>query len=127
VQPGQIFVMGDHRLVSQDSRCQGQVPIDNIIGRAFLIVWPNDRWNSLSAPETFRDVPPAAVTGAEEPTPGAAGGYGAAGGSSHGSPVPDLPAVPLPVLVLFLIRRSDWACSRGSALAGCASHRRLSE
>ena len=53
VAPGNMFVMGDHRLVSQDSRCQGQVPIENIIGRAFVIVWPSDRWASLSAPDTF--------------------------------------------------------------------------
>src|SRR5262245_8311833 len=33
VEPGQMFVMGDNRLVSRDSRCQGQVPIDNVIGR----------------------------------------------------------------------------------------------
>jgi signal peptidase I len=62
VQPGQMFVMGDHRQVSQDSRCQGQVPIDNVIGRAFVIVWPNDRWNGLPQPGTFVAVPqPAAA------------------------------------------------------------------
>jgi signal peptidase I len=121
VEPEQIFVMGDHRLVSQDSRCQGQVPIGNIIGRAFVVVWPNDRWHSLAAPETFRDVPPAAAADPDAgQTPGAAG-------ASGGSPVPELPAVLLPVLVLSLVRRSDWACSRGSALVACASHRRLSE
>ena len=47
VQPGQMFVMGDHRLVSRDSRCQGQVPISNIIGRAVAIVWPSSRWADL--------------------------------------------------------------------------------
>jgi signal peptidase I len=57
VEPGQIFVMGDHRLVSQDSRCQGQVPIENVIGRAFVIVWPSGRWASLSVPPTFENVP----------------------------------------------------------------------
>lgn len=57
VQPGEVFVMGDHRQVSQDSRCQGQVPIDNIIGRASLIVWPHGRWDSLPAPDTFDTVP----------------------------------------------------------------------
>jgi signal peptidase I len=68
VQPGQIFVMGDHRQVSQDSRCQGQVPIDNVIGRAFLIVWPSSRWSSLPAPGTFDTVPqPVAVGGAPAP------------------------------------------------------------
>ncbi|HEX6498940.1 MAG TPA: signal peptidase I [Micromonosporaceae bacterium] len=57
VEPGQMFVMGDHRLVSQDSRCQGQVPIDNIIGRAFVIVWPSGRWGTLPVPPTFAKVP----------------------------------------------------------------------
>lgn len=56
VAPGNLFVMGDHRLVSQDSRCQGQVPIDNVIGRAFIIVWPYSRWNTLSVPSTFDGV-----------------------------------------------------------------------
>ncbi|XAN47224.1 signal peptidase I [Micromonospora oryzae] len=63
VPPGQIFVMGDHRLVSQDARCQGPVPIDNVVGRAFAVVWPSSRWASLPVPETF-----ATVTG---PTPAA--------------------------------------------------------
>lgn len=59
VEPGQLFVMGDHRGVSQDSRCQGQVPIDNVIGRAFVVVWPSSRWASLSVPATFEGVPTA--------------------------------------------------------------------
>jgi signal peptidase I len=59
VEPGSLWVMGDHRLVSQDSRCQGQVPIDNVIGRAFIIVWPYDRWSGLSTPSTFDSVPQA--------------------------------------------------------------------
>jgi signal peptidase I len=59
VEPGQMFVMGDHRLVSQDSRCQGQVPIDNVIGRAFVIVWPSGRWDWLTTPATFSKIPPA--------------------------------------------------------------------
>lgn len=62
VDPGHVFVMGDHRAVSQDSRCQGQVPIDDIIGRAFVIVWPSGRWGGLSAPDVFESVaaaPPA--------------------------------------------------------------------
>ncbi len=57
VPPGQLFVMGDHRIVSQDSRCQGTVPIENVIGRAFVIVWPSGRWDTLSVPETFQNVP----------------------------------------------------------------------
>ncbi|SBT53194.1 signal peptidase I [Micromonospora auratinigra] len=57
VPPGQIFVMGDHRLVSQDARCQGPVPIDNVVGRAFMIVWPQQRWTSLPVPDTFAKLP----------------------------------------------------------------------
>ena len=57
VPPGQLFVMGDHRIVSQDSRCEGTVPIDNVIGKAFVIVWPSGRWGGLDVPNTFDDVP----------------------------------------------------------------------
>jgi signal peptidase I len=57
VPPGQLFVMGDHRIVSQDSRCEGTVPIENVIGRAFIIVWPSSRWASLGVPDTFTHVP----------------------------------------------------------------------
>jgi signal peptidase I len=66
VPPGQIFVMGDHRFVSQDARCQGPVPIHNVIGRAFTIVWPYARWGSLSVPPTFDKVPKAVAA----PAPG---------------------------------------------------------
>lgn len=57
VEPGHMFVMGDHRLVSQDSRCQGQVPIENVIGRAFAVVWPSSHWGGLGVPDTFKNVP----------------------------------------------------------------------
>src|SRR5689334_500673 len=54
VPEGEMFVMGDHRLVSQDARCQGPVPIDNVIGRAFVVVWPTSRFTSLSVPEVWQ-------------------------------------------------------------------------
>ncbi|MFD0822183.1 signal peptidase I, partial [Micromonospora zhanjiangensis] len=57
VPQGQLFVMGDHRSISQDARCQGPIPIDNVIGRAVVIVWPYPRWASMSVPPTFADVP----------------------------------------------------------------------
>ncbi|WP_239162493.1 signal peptidase I [Paractinoplanes rishiriensis] len=54
VPQGEMFVMGDHRSVSQDARCQGPVPIKNVIGRAFVIVWPSDRFTSLSVPDVWK-------------------------------------------------------------------------
>ncbi|WP_307797528.1 signal peptidase I [Actinomadura barringtoniae] len=59
VQPGQLWVMGDHREVSSDSRAHrgdpggGTIPIDHVIGRAFVIVWPLNRIDTLPIPKTF--------------------------------------------------------------------------
>jgi signal peptidase I len=43
----QLFVMGDNRANSSDSRTWGFVPMDNIIGRAELIYWPPQNWALL--------------------------------------------------------------------------------
>jgi signal peptidase I len=44
---GAVFVMGDNRCESDDSRVFGVVPTSTIIGRAFMIVWPLKRWHAL--------------------------------------------------------------------------------
>jgi signal peptidase I len=57
VQAGYVFVLGDDRLISQDSRCAGQVPIEDIVGHAVAVAWPSGRWVWLSVPPSFDRVP----------------------------------------------------------------------
>lgn len=42
VPDGQVFVMGDNRDHSHDSRFWGTVPIDDILGKAFILYWSWD-------------------------------------------------------------------------------------
>jgi len=61
---GRIWVMGDHREASQDSRWhqdlegQGTVPLDDVVGRAVAVIWPLSRAGWLgNHPDTFDAVP----------------------------------------------------------------------
>jgi signal peptidase I len=54
VPEGRLWVMGDHRGESSDSRDNGTVPVDKVIGRAFVVVWPPTRVKSLPVPDLTR-------------------------------------------------------------------------
>lgn len=54
--PGELFVMGDHRDGSVDSRAFGVIRVEDVIGRAVIRFWPPSSLGILQTP-TYPDVP----------------------------------------------------------------------
>ena len=48
--PDELFVMGDHRESSADSRAFGPIKVSSVVGRAFLRYWPASTFGILARP-----------------------------------------------------------------------------
>ncbi|WP_438363645.1 signal peptidase I [Streptomyces marincola] len=75
---GELWVMGDHRQDSLDSRFHqnlsgGTVPVSEVVGRAVVIAWPVGRWSTLPVPDGYGAVGDAAAAALSPAALGVAG------------------------------------------------------
>ncbi|MCU1676408.1 MAG: lepB [Frankiales bacterium] len=71
VPPGQLFVMGDNRERSEDSRVHGTIPLSSVVGRAVFVMWPASHWKGLPVPSAVADVGTSPAAGALAGAPSA--------------------------------------------------------
>ncbi|OAH14778.1 signal peptidase I [Streptomyces jeddahensis] len=120
VPQGRLWVMGDHRANSADSRYHrdeafsGTVSEDEVVGRALVIAWPVSHWSTLEEPETYASVPDASSgsTTALEPS------HRLASADLNGLiPLPSPAELPLVMGVVGLRRTGRWL--RHGVRSGC--------
>lgn len=64
VPEGRLWVMGDNRSNSEDSRFhqgdagKGSIPDSAVVGKVWAVVWPLSRWDRMEQPETYSELGP---------------------------------------------------------------------
>ncbi len=117
VPQGRLWVMGDHRANSADSRYHrsekygGTVSEKSVVGRAVGIVWPFGHWTRLREPNTYASVPDGTATAT-------AASHRVASSDRNGMiPLPTPAELPLVMGVVGLRRR--WRGRRHKVRSGC--------
>ena len=111
VPTGRLWVMGDHRSVSWDSRGHmsdpgdGTIPENHVVGRAFVIVAPISRWRILPIPATFQQPKLNASGTAALPALGGLQALRTTGASALGLPGAPAAAGAIAALPLTLLQR----------------------
>ena len=88
VPAGRLWVMGDNREDSDDSRFReqdpggGTIPESAVVGRAFLVIWPLSRVSDLPIPNTFQQAGLSAAAAVATAPPATTAGGAALGGAA---------------------------------------------